>query len=51
MKLLYDLHEKNGTLDLVDVSSLCPECEMKKECNKYGINAELNVYCLEGCFK
>ena len=51
LKLLYDLHEKNGTLDLVDVSSLCPECEMKNECNKYGINTELNVYCLEGCFK
>ena len=47
LKLLYSLHEKMGTLNLADVSKLCPKCDLGKKCLEKG---KLTVYCLEGIF-
>jgi len=47
LKLLYTLHEQNGTLDR-DI--LCDSCDMEKICISEGIENKLTVYCLEGCF-
>jgi hypothetical protein len=53
LKLLYELHEKNGTLGL-DKSELtkkfCPQCDLKNACQKEGHEGKLTVYCLEGLF-
>lgn len=50
LKLLYELHEKNGTLDIDKNqlrNKLCPNCDIKNLCNEEG---KLTVYCLEGIF-
>jgi hypothetical protein len=53
LKLLYDLHDKRGTLnvDRNDLSNtMCPECDLKPRCVEAGTVEELSVYCLEGVF-
>jgi hypothetical protein len=47
LKLLYALHEQMGTLDVKDVSQLCPKCDLGAKCPE---KAKLTVYCLEGLF-
>ncbi len=47
LKLLYALHEQMGTLDVEDVSRLCPRCDLAAKCPRKG---RLTVYCLEGPF-
>ena len=47
LKLLYSLHERNGTLKLSDVSALCPRCDLESKCPE---KQKLTVYCLEGVF-
>ncbi|MBP2134185.1 hypothetical protein J2128_002151 [Methanomicrobium sp. W14] len=53
LKLLYDLHEKNGTLN-VDKKELghlmCPHCDLRKKCIGEGTEEKLTVYCLEWIF-
>jgi hypothetical protein len=54
LKLLYQLHEKAGTLDVEEKDlkvKLCPKCDMAKLCKEADKVQELNVYCLEGCWK
>jgi len=54
LKLLYDLHEKNGTLNVSRdelVSKLCPNCAHGKLCEEEEIEGELSILCLEGVFK
>jgi hypothetical protein len=48
LKLLYTMHEKNGTLSN---SLLCDICDMGKDCIEAGTEEKLTVYCLEGCFR
>jgi|WetSurMetagenome_2_1015567.scaffolds.fasta_scaffold74657_3 hypothetical protein len=52
LKLLYNLHEKAGTLDIteVELKKLCKKCDMEKNCINADKKDELNVYCLEGMF-
>ena len=53
LKLLYDLHEARGTLDVNKKeleSALCPNCNMKKNCLREGKEGKMSVYCLEGIF-
>lgn len=53
LKLLYDLHEKNGTLNLNKDElklKLCPHCDLGKLCKAEGHEGELTVFCLEGIF-
>jgi hypothetical protein len=45
LKLVYSIHESNGTLDVSDVSLLCPRCDMESKCPE---KQKLSVYCLEG---
>jgi hypothetical protein len=45
LKLLYSLHEKNGTLNVSKVSELCPRCDLGSRCPE---KEKLTVYCLEG---
>jgi len=45
LKLLYALHEKNGTLSR---GIMCGECDLEEKCPE---KERLTVYCLEGCFK
>jgi len=47
LKLLYSLHENTNTLNLEDVSQLCPHCDLGKKCPE---KQKLTVYCLEGPF-
>lgn len=47
LKLLYSLHEENGTLDISDVSKLCGCCDLFEKCPE---KKKLTVYCLEGIF-
>jgi hypothetical protein len=47
LKLLYSLHERNGTLKLSDVSALCPRCDLESKCPE---KQKLTVYCLERVF-
>ncbi len=54
LKLLYELHEKAGTLNINKkelISKLCPECDEEKLCKKANTEGKLTVYCLEGTFK
>ena len=48
LKLLFDLHEKMGTLEFRDVSKLCGRCDLTPKCPK---KEKLTVYCLEGVFQ
>lgn len=48
LKLLYTLHENMNTLDIKDVSQLCPHCDLMKKCLE---KRKLTVYCLEGLFR
>lgn len=53
LKLLYELHEKKGTLNINKVelkSKLCPQCDKAELCKKEGKEGKLTVYCLEGIF-
>lgn len=53
LKLLYELHDKLGTLNInkEDLKSkLCPKCDMGKLCKEEGKEGKLSVYCLEGVF-
>ena len=51
LKMLYDLHEKNGTLNISDVRQICSICDMENECKKEGTEGKLTAFCLEGIFK
>jgi len=48
LKLLYVLHEQMGTLNVKDVSELCPKCDLGPKCPE---REKLTVYCLEGLFR
>jgi len=51
LKLLYELHEKSGTLNTTKENlavQLCPRCDMPNLCKKEGHEGKLTVYCLEG---
>jgi hypothetical protein len=53
LKLLYDLHEKHGTLNVnkKDLGQqMCPGCDMKPHCISEDTEEKLSVYCLEGIF-
>jgi hypothetical protein len=45
LKLLYEMHDEKGTLNISDVSELCPICDMGSKCPE---KEKLTVYCLEG---
>jgi hypothetical protein len=47
LKLLYQLHEQLATLDVEEIPSLCPRCDLGQKCP---VTGKLTVYCLEGCF-
>lgn len=51
LKLLYRIHEENGTLDSTDVLGLCSNCDMGDLCLKEDTVGKLTVYCIEGCFQ
>jgi len=51
LKLLYDLHERNGTLNVDKTdpkTELCPKCSNKDICVGGGHEGKLTVFCLEG---
>lgn len=53
LKLLYELHEKNGTLDISKdklTTKLCPKCDEEDLCKEEETEGELTVFCLEGTF-
>jgi len=50
LKYLYNLHEKNGTLDVASVKDLCAKCNLGKRCEEESSEGKLSVYCIEGCF-
>ncbi|ADN37295.1 HNH endonuclease [Methanolacinia petrolearia DSM 11571] len=53
LKLLYELHEKRGTLDVDKKelgSRMCPGCNLRPLCDEEGTVEKLTVYCLEGIF-
>jgi hypothetical protein len=45
LKLIYSIHESNGTLNISDISTLCPRCDLESKCPE---KQKLTVYCLEG---
>ncbi len=45
LKLIYSIHEHNGTLNISDISMLCPNCDLEPKCPT---KQKLTVYCLEG---
>jgi len=47
LKLLYSMHEENGTPDTGNVSELCGCCDLFEKCPE---KKKLTVYCLEGIF-
>jgi hypothetical protein len=53
LKLLYDLHEQRGSLN-VDKKELgqkmCPSCDLRPRCEDEGTVEKMTVYCLEGVF-
>jgi len=51
LKLIYDLHAQAETLDVDEISILCPHCDLKNKCEELGTEEQLNLYCLEGIFK
>ena len=50
LKLLYQLHDLEGTLDISEVKELCGSCDMGPLCLEAGSVEKLTVYCLEGGF-
>jgi len=48
LKLLYALHEHMDTLNVKDISELCPRCDLGAKCPE---REKLTVYCLEGLFR
>jgi hypothetical protein len=53
LKLLYELHERAGTLNTSkdDLTiQLCSKCDMSNLCKDEGHEGKLTVYCLEGMF-
>ena len=53
LKLLYDLHEQRGTLnvDKKDLGRLmCPACDLRGRCEAEGTVEKMSVFCLEGGF-
>jgi len=52
LKLLLDLHEARGTLDINkdDIVRLCPQCRNKPACIEWGKVEELTCFCLESVF-
>lgn len=53
LKLLYELHKQNETLDLHkdDLSrSLCTRCNLRHKCVEAKKEKILNIFCLEGIF-
>ncbi|HOV17725.1 MAG TPA: HNH endonuclease [Candidatus Dojkabacteria bacterium] len=53
LKLLYELHQKRGTLNIDKselASKMCPNCKLKELCEKEETIEKLTVYCLEGTF-
>ena len=53
LKLLYELHEKAGTLNLdkENLKELCNKCDLGKLCEEEGTEGKLSVYCLEGVWR
>jgi hypothetical protein len=49
LKYLYSLHEQQGTLDCVAID-MCPQCNMRAQCEKDNSVEKISVYCIEGCF-
>ena len=49
LKYLYSLHERKGTLDSL-ATEVCPNCNMRSQCEKENSLEKLSVYCIEGCF-
>jgi len=49
LKLLYEMHEKNGTL-VCDLSRLCTKCDLGETCKENKTEGKLSVLCLEGIF-
>ncbi len=49
LKLLYELHEKEGTLevDVKNLDRLCKKCQLGDYCEE----TKLTVYCLESILK
>ena len=45
LKLLYQLHEERGSLDISSVRTLCGGCDMGSLCEKEGSVEKLTVYC------
>lgn len=50
LKYLYSLHERNRTLDVIDIKDLCKKCNLEKRCVEEGHEGKLTVFCIEGCF-
>lgn len=53
LKLIYQLHEKLGTLNVNKneiTRLLCPRCDMGKTCKNEDHEGKLTIYCLEGIF-
>jgi hypothetical protein len=48
LKLLYNMHREKDTLELWDLSQVCPICTLRDKCKEKGMVGEFNVYCLEG---
>lgn len=53
LKLLFELHQKMGTLDISkdQIQQLCCKCDLGEECKIIGKEGKLTVFCLEGIFK
>jgi len=50
LKLLYQLHDQEGTLDIREVKELCGGCDMGPHCQEANTVGKLTVYCMEGGF-
>jgi len=54
LKMMYELNEKLGTLDIGKkelTEKLCPKCSLKQNCIDEGHENKLTVYCIEGLFR
>jgi hypothetical protein len=53
LKLLYDLHDKRGTLNVNKKElgrTMCPVCDLTPRCIEADTVEKLTVYCLEGVY-